>query len=218
MNEILAVFRKEWKSESRSLSGLTTTGLICLVSVVTANTITWTTSINPVIAAGIYWMILVFAGSISLPRIFLQEEENRTADFWRLMARPEAVYWGKWLFNTIQMLIASLLMTIAFVVMVKVKIEHPFVLILSSFGGAVSIASTVTVTGAIASGASNRNALAAALSTPILLFLVNLGVTTTGFAFGEPFSDGEKWTWIMIAYSIVASTLGPVVYSRIWKG
>jgi heme exporter protein B len=214
----MAVFQKEWKSESRSLSGITTTALLCFVSVVIANTITWTTSINAVLGAGIYWMILVFTASVSLPRIFLQEEDDRTADFWRLNARPEAVYWGKSIFNIIQMLIATTLMTIAFVIMVKVKVENPLLLFISSFGGAVSIGSTVTLAGAIAAGGSNRYALAAALSVPLFLFLINLGVTTTAVAFGENFPDKEKWAIIMIAYSVAASTIGPVVYSKIWKG
>lgn len=216
--EIKAVFLKEWQAESRSLSGLTTTALICLVSVVIANTITWTTSINPVLAAGIYWMILIFSASVSLPRTFLQEEDARTADFWRLMARPEAVYWGKSLFNMAQMLIATAFMSIAFVILVKVNVEHPLLFIVTSFAGAVSIASTVTISGAIASGANNRYSLAAAISVPVLLFLVNLGVTATATAFGERFESAEKWALVMIGYSVAASTLGPVVYSKIWKG
>ena len=217
-SEISAVFQKEWKSESRSLSGITTTALLCFVSVVIANAITWTSSINPLLAAGIYWMILVFTASVSLPRIFLQEEDDHTADFWRLNARPEAVYWGKSLFNIAQMLIATTLMTVAFIVMVKVKVEVPWLLIVSSFGGAVSIGSTVTIAGAIAAGGSNRYALAAALSVPLFLFLINLGITTTATAFGEQYEHKEIWAFVMIAYAVAASTLGPVVYSRIWKG
>lgn len=215
--EILAVFRKEWHSEKRSLSGLTTTGLLCLVSVIIANSITLTSSINPQVAAGLYWMILVFSGSISLPRTFLLEEEHRTADLWRLMARPEAVYWGKALFNVAQMMIATILSTIGFVIMVKSDVVHPFVFILTAIGGALGIATTATLAGAIAAPSSSRYALATAISVPILVFLVNLGVTGTCYGYGEELPGAEKGGIVMIAYAIAASSFGPVVYSKIWK-
>ena len=129
--EIRAVFMKEWQAESRGLSGFTTTALLCLVSVVTVTNITWTTSINPMVGAGLFWMILVFSASVSLTRTFIQEEESRTADFWRLMARPEAVYWGKALFNIAQMIIATTMMSIAFIVMVKVHVDIPWLFALT---------------------------------------------------------------------------------------
>lgn len=216
--EISAVFRKEWQSESRSLSGITTTVLLCFVSVVIMNNITWTTSINPMISAGLYWTILIFAASVSLPRTFLQEEENRTADFWRLMARPEAVYWGKAFFNILQMLVATTFISIAFVIMIKVNVVNPLVFIVTAIGGAVSIGSTVTLAGAIAAPANNRYALAAAISVPLLIFLSNLGITGTATAFGEYLPSGEKGAIAMIAYAIATCSIGPVVYSKIWKG
>ena len=217
-SEITAVFQKEWRSESRSLSGITTTALLCLVSVVIVNSITWTTSINPMVGAGLFWLILIFSASITLPRTFLQEEDNRTADFWRLMARPEAVYWGKALFNMCQMLVATAFMSLAFVIMIKVKIENPFLFISMAFAGAVSIASTVTLSGAIASAASNRYALSTAISVPVLIFLVNLGITGTATAFGEALKFGDRAAIGMIAYAIATCSFGPVVYSKIWKG
>jgi heme exporter protein B len=217
LSEIGAIFQKEWKAESRSLSGITTTALLCFVSVVVIYTITADTSIHPMIGAGMYWIILIFAASVSLPRTFIQEEENRTADFWRLMARPEAVFWGKALFNTAQMLTATAFMSVLFIGMSHIPVTNPTLFILTSFGGAIAIASTVTITGAIAAPANNRSALAAGISVPILLFLVSLGVSGTATSFGENLVNGEKTPIVMILYAIAVTTMGPVVYSRIWK-
>lgn len=217
MLEISAVFQKEWKAESRSLSGITTTALLCFVSVVVVYSITADTSIHPMIGAGIYWIILIFAASVSLPRTFIQEEENRTADFWRLMARPEAVFWGKSLFNIVQMLVATTIMSILFIGMSHIPVVNPLLFVLTSLGGAIAIASTVTITGAIAAPANNRSALAAGISVPILLFLVSLGVSGTATAFGESLIGGEKTPIVMVLYAIAVTVMGPVVYSKIWK-
>lgn len=216
-SEIMAVFQKEWKSESRSLSGILTTALICLISVIIVNNITDSVQLRPIVSSGMYWMILVFAASISLPRTFLQEEDNRTADFWRLMARPEAIYWGKALFNIAQMLVATTLMSVAYVFMVKVTIVNPWLFIAMAFGGAVSIASTATLAGAIASAANNRHALSTAISAPLLIFLINLGITGTATSFGEALPYGENGAIGMIAYAVATCSIGPVVYSKIWK-
>jgi heme exporter protein B len=215
--EIQVVFMKEWRAETRSLSGLTTTALICLVSIVIVNTITWTTSINPMISAGLYWLTLVFSGSITLPRTFLIEEENRSADFWRLVSRPEAVFYGKALFNMVQMLIATLFVTVGFVVMIQVKVVDPKSLILNAIGGAVAISSTATLAGAIAAPANNRSSLATAISAPLLCFMVNMGITGTAFSFGEGLDGGNLGFIAMIAYAVAATVIGPEVYSRIWK-
>lgn len=218
LKPILAVFRKEWQSESRSLSGITTTALLCLVGVVIVNTITWTTSINPLVGAGLYWLILVFSASVSLPRIFLNEEETKSADFWRLVAKPEAVFWGKFLFNAVQMLIATAFISVAFIITMRVEVKNPILFLTTAFGGAVAIASTATLSGALAAPAQNRSALAAAISVPIQIFLVNLGITGTATAFGEGLRGGNMAGLAMISYSIATCSLGPVVYSKIWKG
>lgn len=215
--EIGAVFRKEWRMESRSLSGISTTALLCFVSVVIIYSITADSTLNPMVGAGIYWVILVFAASVNLARTFIQEEESRTADFWRLMARPEAVFWGKSLFNMAQMTIATFVMSVLFVLMGHVKVEQPLTFVANALGGALAIASTVTMSGAIAAPASNRSALAAAISVPVLLFLVSMGVSGTATAFGEPLHNGEKVSIIMFLYAFAVSTTGPVVYSKIWK-
>jgi hypothetical protein len=51
----------------------------------------------------------------------------------------------------------------------------------------------------------------------LLIVLVNLGITGTATALGEGLKSGENGVIGMIAYAIATTTLGPVVYSKIWK-
>jgi heme exporter protein B len=215
--EILEVFRKEWRSESRALSGITTTAQLCFVSLVIINNITWFSNVKPLLASGLYWLILIFIASITLPRTFLQEEENRSADFWRMVARPESVFWGKCLFNCAQMLMATLFMSLGMVLMLRLPVSNPLVFAGNSFFGSIAIALTVTLAGALAAPAQNRYTVCAAISVPLLVFVVNLGMTGTAFALGEFLRGGERAPIAMIAYCLGAGALGPVVYSRIWK-
>jgi heme exporter protein B len=162
-------------------------------------------------------MILVFSGSVTLPRTFLQEEENRSADFWRLVARPESVFYGKALFNIVQMFFATVLITVAFVITIRMDVKDWGALVLNAVGGSIAIASTATLSGAIVAPATNRFALASAISAPMLCFLVNLGVTGTGYALGEGLSGGNLSFLAMISYGIAATLWGPMVYLNVWK-
>jgi heme exporter protein B len=216
--QIAAVFRKEAKIELRTLSGITTTAMLCFVSIVVANSITWTTSINPLVAAGLYWMILIFAASVSLTRTFIQEEEAGNSDFWRLTSKPEAVFMGKALFNSVQMIIATSMVSLLFVPLVKVQVENWWLYIGTGICGSIAIAATATLAGAIAAPSNNRYALAAAISVPLLVFLANLGVTATATAFGEALPRGELGGPAMLCYAIASMSIGPGVYSKIWKG
>jgi heme exporter protein B len=217
VSEIKAVFLKEWRSEFRSLSGLTTLIQLTFVSLVIINNITMFDKVKPLLAAGLYWMILVFVGSITLPRTFLQEEENRTADFWRLVARPEAVFWGKALFNILQIVVTAFLLGIGLLIMLQLPVKHWEIFVANALLGSMAIAITVTLAGALASAAKNRYAVCAAISVPLLVVVVNLGVTGTAFALGEFMKQGERGPIAMLMYCIGAGALGPVVYCKVWK-
>lgn len=217
IKETKAVFEKEWKSEFRSLSGLTTLIQLTFVSLVIINNITMFDKVKPLLAAGLYWLVLVFVGSITLPRTFLQEEENRTADFWRMLARPEAVFWGKALFNILQMLVTALLLSMGLLLMLQLPVLHWGTFISSAILGSIAIAITVTLAGSLASAAKNRYAVCAAISVPLLVIVVNLGVTGTAFSLGEFLKQGERGPIAMLLYCIGASALGPVVYCKVWK-
>ena len=215
--EIFAMMRKEWLCEIRTLSGLTTTALFAFVSVVVIGTATYNLKLSPVLAAGLLWLVLVFAGSVTLPRTFIGEEELGTSDLLKLMARPEAVFWGKALVNAGQMLVTSLLVTGFFVMNSHVEVPNVLLLLVSVAAGSIGIASTVTLCGALASQATNRSTVAAAISIPLLVFLANLGVTAVAASFGEDNHAGLPAGIGLTAYAVLVSVVGPYIYALLWK-
>lgn len=217
VREIIAVARKEWLCEIRTLSGLATTALFALVSVVVIGTATYNLKLSPVLGAGLLWLILVFAGSVTLPRTFIAEEELGTGDLLRLMARPEAVFWGKSLVNALQMVVTALLVTMFFIVNSQLSVTNLGLLVVSMVSGSLSIASTVTLCGAFAAQATNRSTVAAAISIPLLIFLANLGVTAVAASLGEDNRQGWSAGTGMVAYAILTSVVGPYIYTLLWK-
>ncbi len=227
--EVLAVLRKEAATEWRSKTGLITG---CLYGVATVLAVAFaffnkdpnrqdeTFRDFPMkdLCASLVWSILLFSSLLSLPRAFLAEEENGTADLLRLMARPHAVFWGKTIFNLLQTWVGGLLLGTLFVLFVRLEVKEPLLFAACLLSGGAAVAGAVTLCGAIVAQAANRAALAGAVSIPLLLPLLQWGVTGMQAAFGtHPLQNGWNAAGGMAAYSVLAVVVGPYIYAAVWK-
>lgn len=205
-------------SESRSRHGLATAGLFGLVTVFTVSFATMSSSLNGDIASGLIWVAILFAAVIALPRVFLLEEEQGTGDLLRLMARPHAVFWGKALFNLIQVLVMSAILSILYFGFADLSVKVPWLYWFTLLGGCMAMAGAVTLTGALVAQASNRSAVAAAVSVPILLPVMSMGVSGMRTAFGVGFTDSGIFAACgLLAYAVATFAIGPWLYAAIWK-
>ncbi len=216
--EIRAIFNKEVASELRTKSGLMTAGLFGVVAVVAIALSSFGMKISGTLSSGLMWVALLFSAAVAMPRVFLIEEEQRTGDLLRLWARPHAVFWGKCLYNMVQMLITGIILSALFFVLTSRNVEIPILYGVSLFGGCASLAAAVTLCGAIVSQAANRSAMAAAISVPLLLPLVALGVSSMRVSLGEgSLLGGEQAAIGLLGYSSVTLALGPGLFAAVWK-
>jgi len=216
--EISAVFRKELRSELRGKSGIMTAGLFSLGTVVAVAFASFSKSLSGTYAAGLYWVALLFAAVLTMPRTFLVEEEQGTGDLLRLMARPHAVFWGKALFNFAQMLLTSAVLAWMFVLLVRVPVHVPWLLGVCLIGSSATLAAGVTLSGALVAQAANRAALAAAVALPLLLPLVALGVSGVRVALGDGQIAGGVGAGLgLVCYGIASFAIGPYLFAAVWK-
>lgn len=227
--EILAVFRKEAATEWRTKTGLMTGGLYGACVVVALALALFNKDPNrfdpgagdhPLkdVCASLVWSILLFSSLLSLPRAFLAEEENGTADLLRLMARPHAVFWGKMLFNLLQTWVGGLVLGALFVGLVRLEMPHPLLFVACLLGGGAAIAGAVTLCGAIVAQAANRAALAGAIAIPLLIPLLQWGVKGMQGALGtEQLGTGESAALGMACYAVATIVIGPWIYAAVWK-
>lgn len=216
-SEIGAVFRKEIQSELRSKSGLITSGLFGIVSVVAIAFATQSVKVTPTMAAGLFWITLLFSSMIALPRAFTVEEELGTGDLLRLMARPHSVFWGKVLFNLVLVVVTAAVLGTLFLMLAQVPVVNLGVFLLSMIGACLSLAGSVTLSGALVAQASNRNALAAAIALPLLVPLTVIGVGALKVAFGDPSSMGMLTAFGLLCYGVISVAIGPYLFAVVWK-
>ena len=89
-----AIFLREWRSELRNRQALNAVALFAICSVVTVSL-----GLGPLmpsadvalVHAAFLWIVLLFAAFTALSRVFVVEEEQRTAAALRLAAPPIAV-------------------------------------------------------------------------------------------------------------------------------
>lgn len=216
--EVKAVFLKEGRSELRSKTGLMTSALFGVFSVVAIAFATASVKLDATTAAALFWIVLLFNSMIALPRTFTVEEELGTGDLLRLMARPHAVFWGKVLFNLLQLLISAVVLSTLFFLFARVSVENPGLLALSLFGACITLAGGVTLCGALVAQATNRNALAAVISMPLLLPLTVVGIAALRVAFGEVGSTtGLRNALGLCCYGVASMAIGPYLYAQVWK-
>lgn len=212
------MFRKELLSEVRTKSGILSAGLFSIVSTVAVALASYGKVLSPDLAAGLFWVILLFTATVSLPRAFIGEEEAGTADWLRLIARPHAVFWGKALFNLVQMLLSALLLSVLFFVLVSIPVQMPLLYLISLLGGCAALAGAVTFCGALVAQATNRSALVGAIGLPLLLPLVALGLGATSASLIGGTNSGWEYGAGLWLYSIALFAIGPHLFAAVWKG
>jgi heme exporter protein B len=214
----MAVLRKEFRTESRSRNAASTAGLFGVVTVFTVAFATLNSKLNGDIASGLIWVAILFSAVIALPRVFLLEEEQGTGDLLRLFARPHAVFWGKAIFNFLQVLIVSAVLSVLFFGFTDFPVQTGWLYWLTITGGSAAMAGAVTLSGAIVARAANRSAVAAAVSVPILLPVMSMGVSGMRAAFGVGFMEGGTFAALgLLAYAVLTLAIGPWLYAAIWK-
>jgi heme exporter protein B len=218
VSEVSAIFKKEIQSELRSKSGLITSGLFSIVSVVAIAFATRDIKITATGAAGLFWITLLFSSMISLPRAFTIEEELGTGDLLRLVARPHAVFWGKVLFNLLLLGATAAALGTLFLLLVDVQVSSPLVFVLALVGSCMSLAGGVTLSGALVAQAANRGALGGAIALPLLMPVTIFGVAGLAAAFGDATGlAGKVATSGLICYGVASISIGPYLFAAVWK-
>ena len=216
--EIGAIFWKEVRTEFRARTGIITVGLLSLCTVVALGLAAFNLKMSGNLAAGLLWCAILFACVPSLPRSFLAEEEQGTGDLLRQWARPHAVYWGKALYNLVQGLATGTMLSVLFLGFVAMPVAIPWLFVLSLVGGTTALAGTVTLCGALVARASNRAALAGAISVPLLLPLIAIGVSSMRVSLGAGlYASGLMATVGLYGYAAFTLVVAPWLFASVWK-
>ncbi|HMO57792.1 MAG TPA: heme exporter protein CcmB [Roseiflexaceae bacterium] len=218
-----AVFRKDLRSELRTRYALNAV-LLFAVSTVVALSLglgplaPLRNPDLPIIQAALLWIAILFAAFTGLARVFVHEEDARTAAALRLAAPPLAVYLGKLFFNLLLLAVLASLTATLFLIMLRVRVGNLGLFIALLGVGSLGLVAATTLIAAIIARASARGALFAVLSFPLLTPLLVVAIRGTALAV-----EGRGWEaaiaplQVLVAYPLALFTASLFLFKSVWE-
>jgi len=207
LRESLTVLRKELISELRSRVAISSVGLFALTTLVAVAYQIGPYRIHeqdrPHLHAALLWIMLFFAASSGLPRVFVKEEDAHTAKTLRLAARPGAVFAGKLLFNLLLLLGLEAFLVPLFGVFMSFAVANLGALLLVLLAGGLGLAATSTTVAAIIARASGSFTLFVVLAVPLVLPMLVFLIQGTRMA-----ATASDWAAALPALRAVLSLTG----------
>ena len=221
LSESLAVLGKEFTSELRSRVALNAIGLFGLTTLIVVAYQIGPYQIQeqnrPHLLSALLWVILFFAATSGLSRVFVKEEDAHTAKTLRLAAQPLAVFFGKYLFNLILLAALFTLIVPLYCALMNYRVASVGGLAVVLAAGAVALSATSTIVAAIIARASGSTTLFAILSVPLVLPLLVMLIQGTraaaaGTGLAVVFPAVQGIVSLGGAVLIVSACLFPVVW------
>ena len=219
LGQIYAVFKKDLLSEFRTRYAISAVLLFILTTITMIVFGTAHEKMSTGVAAGILWVIMFFSAMTGLSKSFVSEEERGTGFLLQLSATSIAVFFGKLLFNILlSIALNGTAIFLYFLLLNPVTVKSPEIFAWTAFLGSVGLAGATTIISAIIAKANTKNALFPALSFPILLPLIMIGIEATVVGYeGKGSASMASSFQMMIAYCGIVITASYLLFDFVWK-
>ena len=174
------------------------------------------TGVINLVAPGILWVSLTFAGVLGLNRTFIHEKTNASLE--GLMLCPvdrAAIYLGKLLSNCVFMLIVAFIIIPVFLVLLNLPLFLPglaLIIVLATVG----FSAIGTLFSALAINTRSRDVMLPILFLPTVVPVIIAAVKATEVVLqGEPWSDMLLWIQIIVAFDIVYLVISTLVFEHV---
>ncbi|MBK5271663.1 MAG: heme exporter protein CcmB [Bacteroidia bacterium] len=165
---------------------------------------------------GLFWVIQLFVSINAVAKSFLQESRGRMLYFYSI-ASPRDFVLAKLLFNSILMLVMSLLSVFLFTLFLGNPIEKtaPFIGLVLLGGWSLSL--VFTFLAAIAAKAQQNAAIMAVLGFPIMIPQLLLLMRLSDAAFNPILTIPIASVLLLVALDLMIVLLAVILFPFLWK-
>jgi heme exporter protein B len=205
----MAIVAKDVAAELRSKETLSTLLIFALMIVVVFNFAFELRVENArQIAPGVLWVAFTFAGILALNHSFVMEREEGCIEGLRLTPVDRgAIYLGKFLGNTLIMLVAEACILPVFAVLFDVSILNPALWLIVVLG-TVGFVAVGTLFAAMTVSTRAREAMLPLLLFPITVPVLIAACKSTGQVLdGQPLSEVYSWLRLLLAFDIIFTVI-----------
>lgn len=165
---------------------------------------------------GLFWIIQLFISINAVAKSFLQESRNRMLYYYTI-ASPQNFILAKLLFNSVLMLVMSILSMLLFSLFMEYPVQKTSVFIGIVFLGGWSLSLVFTFLAAIAAKAQQNAAIMAILGFPIiipqLLILMRISATVFTNTGDLPFVN----IILLLVSDLLVILLSVILFPFLWK-
>lgn len=214
MKQIITLFKKDLLLEIRQqyafygvLLYIGATIFVLYMAIESPDNRTW---------MGLFWIIQLFISINAVAKSFLQESRSRML-YYHSISSPQNFVLAKLLFNSLLMLVMSLLSMVVFSLFLSYPVQKTAAFIGIVLLGGWSLSLVFTFLAAIAAKAQQNAAIMAILGFPIIIpqLLVLMKVSSSVFSAGEPISVAS--VLILFAFDIMVILLSIILFPFLWK-
>ena len=165
------------------------------------------------VAAGLFWVTVLFAGLLAVQRSFALEAGDEARDALRLSGLDGGgIFLGKAAAVAAQLLVLEAVMAVGVVVLSDVNLRGAGVLLLTCALATVGIAAAGTVYGAVAAGLRVRETLLPLLVLPVLAPVLLAAARASEAALGTTTADAWPWVRLLGVFCAVYLAFGAVAF------
>jgi heme exporter protein B len=217
---VAALVRKDLLTELRTREVVTAMLVFAVMTLVMFNFALRLRAENfRVLAPGILWVTLVFAGTLGLNRSMSAEQLNQCIDGLLLAPCDRAViFLGKAITNAAFMLIVAMVVLPVMAVLFDEAMLQPGVWLVTLLG-VLGYAGAGTLIAAMAASTRAREVFLPILLFPLALPLLTAAViATSGYVDAAPFSDFGSWVGVIVAFIVMFWTAGTLLFEPLVEG
>lgn len=212
----LLVLRKDLQIELRTGEVVITTALFAtLVTVLTSLSFYMDDQSARLMAPGVLWMAVAFAGVLAMTRTWARERDNDV--FRGLLLSPvprAAIYIGKTLGTLVFLAVVEAVLVIEVAVLFDIDLTRvlwPLLLLLSL--GSIGFAATGNLFAAMGVRTQARDMVLAVALFPVIAPAVLCGVVATRELFGgAPLHEVWQWARILLGFDLAFVTAGILLF------
>lgn len=220
LRPVAALVRKDLITELRTREVVTAMLVFAVMTLVMFNFALRLRAENfRVLAPGILWVTLVFAGTLGLNRSMSSEQLNQCIDGLLLAPCDRAViFLGKAITNVAFTLIVALVVLPVMAVLFDEAMVRPGVWLVTILG-VIGYSGAGTLIAAMAASTRAREVFLPILLFPLALPLLTAAViATSGFVDGAPFGDFGSWIGVIVAFIVMFWTAGTLLFEPLVEG
>ncbi len=169
-------------------------------------------------APGLFWVGVLFAGTLVVQRSFTVEGPDGITDALRLSGfRPGSLFLGKAAAVFVELVVLEAALLTGVVVLFDVSLSDPVLLVATTVIGTAGFALTGAIYGALSLGVRVRETLLPLLLIPVVAPILLGGSRALEAAFGISTQPGWNWVGLLTVITGVYAAIGLVAFGPLME-